>query len=183
MPVHASSFARVVRVMKRLTWPKIALSNAARSFAATAAISFCTNGWQRIAPWPKMIIERVRMFAPSTVIADRHRVPRARRAKLRGPRWIALAAVDVHRVGDDLRACASVRYALQMADGTAGFSPASSAPQVSVRVARHQVGVCRAMRASGFLDAFEAADRRLELLAHARVRAADARRQLRRADD
>ena len=33
-----------------------------------AAISRSTYGWQRIAPWPKMIRLRVRMFAPSTVI-------------------------------------------------------------------------------------------------------------------
>ena len=37
------------------------------SFAAR--ISRSTYGWQRIAPWPKMISVRVRMLAPSTVIA------------------------------------------------------------------------------------------------------------------
>ena len=34
-----------------------------------ARISRSTYGWQRIAPWPKMISVRVRMLAPSTVIA------------------------------------------------------------------------------------------------------------------
>ena len=37
------------------------------SFAAR--ISRSTYGWQRIAPWPKMMRVLVRMFAPSTVMA------------------------------------------------------------------------------------------------------------------
>ena len=40
-----------------------------RSGLRAASISFSTNGWQRTAPWPKMIRLRVRRFAPSTVIA------------------------------------------------------------------------------------------------------------------
>ena len=34
-----------------------------------AFISFSTNGWHRMAPCPKMMRLRVRMFAPSTVMA------------------------------------------------------------------------------------------------------------------
>jgi hypothetical protein len=40
---------------------------------AAAFISSSTHGWQRIAPWPKIIMLRVRMFAPSTVMADHQR--------------------------------------------------------------------------------------------------------------
>jgi len=36
---------------------------------AAAVSSFSTQGWQRTAPCPKMIMLRVKMFAPSTVIA------------------------------------------------------------------------------------------------------------------
>jgi len=50
------------------TCPKKARSKRAMSFSNAPRISSCTNGWQRIAPCPKMIIERVRMFAPSTVM-------------------------------------------------------------------------------------------------------------------
>jgi len=54
-------------------WPKSAASNSAsprsRFGSLAAVISRSTYGWQRTAPWPKMIRLRVRMFAPSTVIA------------------------------------------------------------------------------------------------------------------
>jgi hypothetical protein len=39
------------------------------SASCAAFISFITHGWQRIAPWPKIIRLRVMMLAPSTVIA------------------------------------------------------------------------------------------------------------------
>ena len=39
-----------------------------RRSPAPPAISSWTNGWQRIAPCPKMMSERVRMLAPSTVM-------------------------------------------------------------------------------------------------------------------
>ena len=55
------------------TWPNSAASNSRRlralSLSFAAFISFSTYGWQRTAPWPKIIRLRVRMFAPSTVIA------------------------------------------------------------------------------------------------------------------
>jgi len=38
------------------------------SAISVAFISFSTHGWHRIAPWPKIISERVMMFAPSTVM-------------------------------------------------------------------------------------------------------------------
>ena len=54
-------------------WPNSAVSNwlmrAFGSASCAAFISFITHGWQRIAPWPKIIRLRVMMFAPSTVIA------------------------------------------------------------------------------------------------------------------
>jgi hypothetical protein len=53
-------------------WPNSASSKVSmRSVASgscAAFISFITHGWHRIAPWPKIISERVMMFAPSTVI-------------------------------------------------------------------------------------------------------------------
>jgi hypothetical protein len=53
-------------------WEVTASSNstsaAARSSLFAARISRSTYGWQRIAPCPKMISVRVRMFAPSTVM-------------------------------------------------------------------------------------------------------------------
>ena len=42
---------------------------ALRSGLRAAVISRSTYGWQRIAPWPKMMRLRVSRFAPSTVIA------------------------------------------------------------------------------------------------------------------
>ena len=42
---------------------------ASRSGLLAAFISLSTKGWQRTAPWPKMIRLRVRILAPSTVIA------------------------------------------------------------------------------------------------------------------
>ena len=48
---------------------QLAIADCCRVGAGSPRASRCsTNGWQRIAPWPKMIIERVRMFAPSTVM-------------------------------------------------------------------------------------------------------------------
>ena len=59
----------------RTTWPMCEVKASSNSRAASApCISFAarisrsTYGWQRIAPWPKMISVRVRMFAPSTVM-------------------------------------------------------------------------------------------------------------------
>ena len=66
-----------------------------------AAISRNTYGWQRIAPWPKMIRLRVRMFAPSTVIDDRQLHVRGAE-EVRRAHADALAADDVHAVVDDL---------------------------------------------------------------------------------
>ncbi len=68
-PVSPSHSERAALDLVNAMWPQSARSNATRSLAPAASISFSTNGWQRIAPWPKMIIERVRMLAPSTVIA------------------------------------------------------------------------------------------------------------------
>jgi hypothetical protein len=60
----------------RSTWPMCEVKARSNSREASApCISFAarisrsTYGWQRIAPWPKMMSVRVRMFAPSTVIA------------------------------------------------------------------------------------------------------------------
>ena len=50
--VAEHELARTERVTIRLTWPKMARSNALRSLWAIASISFCTKGWQRIAPCP-----------------------------------------------------------------------------------------------------------------------------------
>ena len=59
--------------MTKRRWPNSAASNAiearCESVSRVALISFSTYGWQRIAPCPKMMRLRVRMFAPSTVIA------------------------------------------------------------------------------------------------------------------
>ncbi|MNC97607.1 hypothetical protein D3C83_153160 [compost metagenome] len=41
---------------------------AAPVISLAARISRSTYGWQRIAPWPKMISVRVSIFAPSTVM-------------------------------------------------------------------------------------------------------------------
>ena len=73
----------------------------ARSASRVACISFSTYGWQRIAPWPKMIRLRVRMFAPSTVIDTGICMVGARRGSSPGPMQMPLPPCDVHRVVDD----------------------------------------------------------------------------------
>ncbi len=54
------------------TWSQKASSNSLLACKGSsfrvAAISFNTKGWQRIAPCPKIIILRVRILAPSTVM-------------------------------------------------------------------------------------------------------------------
>jgi hypothetical protein len=50
------------------TCPKNDSSKPSTSFACAACISLSAYGWQRIAPCPNTIMERVRMFAPSTVM-------------------------------------------------------------------------------------------------------------------
>jgi len=58
-----------------IVWPMCEVNASSNSIdAAAPCISFAarisrsTYGWQRIAPWPKMMSVRVRMFAPSTVM-------------------------------------------------------------------------------------------------------------------
>ena len=64
---------RTALLIVKPMWPNSAASNSLRpvrlSLSRAAFISRSTNGWQRIAPWPKMIRLRVSRFAPSTVIA------------------------------------------------------------------------------------------------------------------
>ena len=67
--VSAMTKERTALLMVKPMWPNSAPSKSSTFLARAAFISFSTNGWQRIAPWPKMMSERVRMFAPSTVIA------------------------------------------------------------------------------------------------------------------
>src|ERR1044071_4794661 len=73
------------RLMEKPMWPNKSLSNAAASLVRAASISGNTNGWQRIAPWPKIMRFRVRIFAPSTVIAT-GQAAYAVAKLLRGPR-------------------------------------------------------------------------------------------------
>ena len=69
-PIHS---ARASFDATKSTCPNNAASNARRpvawSSSCTAEISWKRYGCPRITPCPKMIIERVRMLAPSTVIA------------------------------------------------------------------------------------------------------------------
>ena len=70
--VPRSRAPNTLRQPLRSTWRACASSarpSASASFASTAAISSSTCGWQRTAPWPKMISARVSRLAPSTVIA------------------------------------------------------------------------------------------------------------------
>ena len=64
---------RTALEMPKPRWPNSSRSNvfscSPRSAIDSACISFSTYGWQRIAPWPKIIRLRVMMLAPSTVIA------------------------------------------------------------------------------------------------------------------
>jgi hypothetical protein len=76
---------------------------------------------------------------------------------------------------------ASVRYALAIAESTAGCSPASTQPGRQPSRRAHQVGETADAR-ERLLDALEAPDRGVELLAHHRVGADHARRELRAAD-
>ncbi len=68
-PVRPSHSARAAFDTVKLTCPQKARSKAGRSLPPAARISFSTQGWQRMAPCPKMMSERVRMLAPSTVMA------------------------------------------------------------------------------------------------------------------
>ena len=85
------------------------------------------------------------------------------------PPWMSMASLATSRA-------ISVQWYLAIAEGTAGFSPRSTAAAVACDSARHRVGVAGDAR-QRFLDAFEAADRQAELLADARVGAGDHRRQ------
>ena len=71
-----------------------------RCQCVAACISLSTYGWQRIAPWPKIIRLRVRMLAPSTVMETGNAFPGTAQV-VAWPEDDALAAVDVHGVGDD----------------------------------------------------------------------------------
>ena len=53
---------------KKRRWRKKIRSKLFTLFSRMAVISSLRKGWQRIAPWPKMISERVKMLAPSTVM-------------------------------------------------------------------------------------------------------------------
>ena len=70
------TLAVAIVLLVAMTWPTCEVKASSNSRAASAPlislaarISRSTYGWQRIAPWPKMISVRVRMFAPSTVMA------------------------------------------------------------------------------------------------------------------
>ncbi len=119
-------------------WPNSAASKARRrsgeSVPRAALISRCTYGWQRITPWPKMIRQRVMMFAPSTVMGDGHLLVRARQEVVR-PHADALAADDVHGVVDHIAGTLGVTWYLAMAEMTDGFSPRSTASADSRRAA------------------------------------------------
>jgi hypothetical protein len=71
--VSAMTNDRTALLIVKPMWPNSAASNSSTPFLRSgffaAFISLSTNGWQRTAPCPKMMSERVRMFAPSTVIA------------------------------------------------------------------------------------------------------------------
>ncbi len=122
--------------MKR-RWPNRSLSNARRAIARSALrvaeISFSRNGWQRMAPWPNTIRLRVRMFAPSTVIATGSDMY-ADAMKFDGPMQMPLPPTMSIASLTTTRA-RSVRCSLAMPDSTAGFSPRSTACAVNVRVA------------------------------------------------
>ncbi len=70
--VSAPTKERTAFEIVKPMWPNSATSKSrkprSRSGSWAAFISFSTNGWQRTAPWPKMMRLRVRMFAPSTVM-------------------------------------------------------------------------------------------------------------------
>jgi len=88
-------------------------------------------GWQRIAPWPKRMRVRVRMFAPSTVI------PMAARRSVgeEVPRpWQRPAPARTSMRPAPARAAARSPGASR-SPRPRGFSPASTAPQVKTRAA------------------------------------------------
>jgi hypothetical protein len=70
--VSPSTNARAELEQAKPTWRQSRWSKrssrASGSGSAAARISSSTYGWQRTAPCPKMIMLRVRMFAPSTVM-------------------------------------------------------------------------------------------------------------------
>ena len=68
-PLRPSVSERTARFTEKPIWPNSSWSNFTRSSSRAASISGNTYSWQRIAPWPKIIRLRVRMLAPSTVIA------------------------------------------------------------------------------------------------------------------
>jgi hypothetical protein len=111
--------------------------------------------------------------------ADRHRVPRARERVARAALDRA-AGADVHRVADDLAHAVGEVGLADVADDGGLFACVERAAGERAR-GGHEVGEAGDAR-ERFLDAFEAADRRVELLAHGRVRTADPRAQLRGAD-
>src|SRR5262249_13637683 len=127
-----------------------------------------TYGWQRIAPWPKIIRLRVMMFAPSTVIAIGAPC-QPRPIQFDGPRITPLPPCTSIASLATSRA-SSVAWYFAIAEGTAGFSP--RAPHRRARGGGERVG-CIGVAADPrerVLDAFEASDRHAELLADARVR-------------
>ena len=118
-------------------WPNSAASKSAdalaRSFSVVACISFSTYGWQRMAPWPNTIRLRVRMLAPSTVIATGSCMYAAPR-KFDGPMQMPLPpTTSIASLTTSRPRC--VRCSLAMPDTTAGFSPMSIAVAVSARAA------------------------------------------------
>ena len=61
-------FSPQTLIIARLLYNALLMLVLALSGSWAACISFSTQGWQRMAPWPKIISERVMMLAPSTVI-------------------------------------------------------------------------------------------------------------------
>ncbi len=149
-PVRPYHQLRTALLIAKPMWPNSAVSNwSTRCFGScscAAFISFITHGWHRIAPWPKIISERVMMFAPSTVImigAACHERP----AKLRGPRMMPLPPrMSITSFDTSRPIC--VQWYFAMVEGTAGFSPRATAAAVACDSALIAYAFA-AMRASG----------------------------------
>ena len=111
--------------------------------------------------------------------ADRHRVPcwRERVARAALDRT---AGTDVHRIADDLTHRIGQVCLRDIADHCGFFAGIESATSERPRRG-HQISHPGDAR-ERFLDTFKTPDRRVELLAHGRIRTAEARRHLRRTD-
>ena len=153
-------------------WPNSAASKSAdalaRSFSRVACISFSTYGWQRMAPWPNTIRLRVRMLAPSTVIATgicMYAAPR----KFDGPMQMPLPPTMSIA---SLTTCAAALGEVQLGDAGHDRRLLAEVDRGRGQRARgvHHVEIAAHAR-QRFLDALELADRRLELRAHAGVAA------------